>query len=102
MIDSDLALSFAFAAVTNLARLHDLRPQQLPATSAGLRKSEVEPTSEVFHAILDAKDGSSFWIRDGIVHRFVSSESFLQRRDDRDVERFRGEPKVGSNDVVQI
>ena len=101
MIDTNLVLAFSFSAISNLARLGEFPPQEFPRTTADLRKVDVMPIYKVFQAFLHDTNGSNFWVRDGIVRQFRSYDCFMQRQDDREIDRFRGQPTLTTNQVLE-
>src|SRR5437016_1708188 len=101
MIDTNLVLAFSFSAISNLTRLGEFPPQEFPRTTADLRKVDVLSDYKVFQAFFYGKDGGSFWVRDGIVRRFVSYDCFMKRQDESEIERFRGQPTLTTNQAIE-
>jgi len=102
MLDTNALLNVAFALIANFTNAVEVPPDAVPQSPADIARFALSPTSPVIVFIQHHK-GTKFSIFYGSVLIYSSPDSFfssdyLLRVD----ERFVGEPKLTTNDVINL
>ena len=97
MIVTNALLNVGLTLVASFANLVGIPDNSVPKTPANLRKYIVGSPESPVDMCLFHRDGTSFFISEGVVQRFESPGSYFNLQDRSLVPRYTGVPALSSN-----
>lgn len=102
MIDTNAVLAFAFSIISNFTNVVDIPLEQVPKCKADLKICSVGRSFFPLDVYLESKQGSSFWIANGIVEQFHAPKTYFELQDPKQISEFVGTATLSSNEVFAL
>lgn len=101
MIATNQLLSIAFAVISNFANVVEIPQRELPQQQEDLTKILIGTPNSPLDMYLVHKQGSEFWLSDGVVYQYYSPVSFFHMQDFSRRAGLVGPATLSSNEVVR-
>lgn len=102
MIDTNAVLAFTFSIISNFTSVVYVPPEQVPKCKADLKFCSVGRSFFPLDVYLQSKQGSSFWIANGVVEQFHAPKTYFELQDPERISEFVGTATLSSNEVFAL
>src|SRR6185295_13042536 len=102
MIATNALLSIGFSIISNFANVVPIPEGYVPQSRSDLQAVVVGSPYSPTDLYLIHKRGTSFWIRDGVVYRYLHPGSLFELQNSDQLYRYEGTSKLTSNDVIRV